>query len=160
MDCPMEECLGRCTLAAPDRILAVTDLANTDWLVPHIVAQVKAGGARVTIVQIFPPVATSLPASTTVRLINDMKVIRDARLALLCVARQIESEGVPCDAVVRSGDPVQIIAEMAAQVEATRILVGTHKGASHTLLGAVTHPLIEKVDLPVFVVDAKSDDIV
>ena len=43
------------TLAAPDQILVATDLTDTEYLLPHAIAQAHASGAQVTLVHVILP---------------------------------------------------------------------------------------------------------
>ena len=39
----------------PDKILVATDLGDTDYLIPHAVAQARACGSALTLVHVIPP---------------------------------------------------------------------------------------------------------
>ena len=49
-----ENCFQTRVLAAPDRILVATDLTDSDYLIPHVIAQAKASNARVTMFHAVP----------------------------------------------------------------------------------------------------------
>ncbi len=141
-------------LAAPDRILVATDLTDVDYLIPHAIAQAKAGGARVTLIHALSPSDVVPMDGSTIPYVDKTKIARDARVALLAAARRLEAEGILCKTAVRDGIPDEVIPEELRQSGATRLILGTHgRGKLGQLtMGSVARELIKNVNVPVFIV--------
>src|SRR5271165_6694899 len=83
--------------AAPQLILVATDLTDSDYLVPYVVAQAKASNARVTLVHAITP-ANLFPIEAGAIAYGDQEIVdRDARAVLLKISGQIEAHGVVCN---------------------------------------------------------------
>lgn len=149
----------KCMLAAPDRILVATDLTDLEYLVPHAIAQAKVCGAKLSFVHVLTPKKAPLPESDAgvgpaYLRADPAKVIRDARLVLLGVERQVEEQGVACDTRVRQGSVPEAIAREINQTEATRVIVGTHgrdKLGGYGM-GSVANRLLTSLETPVMVI--------
>jgi len=142
------------TFVRPNHILVATDLTDGDFLVPHVVGQAKASGARVTLVHAILP-ANSFPLESGYTPYPDEKILdREARLELQGIARQIELEGVPCDIYLAHGFAGDVIRDEIRMTGATRLIMGTHgRGKWGQLaMGSVANELLGSVDVPVFVV--------
>ncbi|QMV19880.1 hypothetical protein GOB94_15235 [Granulicella sp. 5B5] len=141
-------------LAAPDRILVATDLSDTEYLVPHAIAQAKASGAQVTLIHALPPSDVVPMDAATIPYVDKIKIVRDLRVVLLGLAREFESRGIPCESAVRDGDPADVIPQEINRTHATRLIIGSHgRGRLGQLtLGSVARDLVPAVNIPVFVV--------
>jgi len=135
----------------PDKILVATDLADTDYLIPHAVAQARACGSSLTLAHVIPPgQAVPLDASAIPYLdVAEMK--QEAEQTLQRVAAQAIASGIPCDIVVAEGNPREQITALARDLQAGRILAGTH-GRRHLkkfILGSVAHEILRSAEVPV-----------
>jgi len=135
----------------PDKILVATDLSDTDYLIPHAVAQARACGSSLTLVHVIPPgQAIPLDASAIPYLdVAEMK--QEAEQTLNRVAAQAQASGIPCDVVVTEGNPRERIVALAAEMSAGRLITGTH-GRRHLkkfLLGSVAHEILCSAEIPV-----------
>jgi nucleotide-binding universal stress UspA family protein len=135
----------------PDKILVATDLSDTDYLIPHAVAQARACGSSLTLVHIIPPgQAIPLDASAIPYLdVAEMK--QEAEQTLNRVAAQAQASGIPCDVIVTEGNPRERLLAVAAETGAGRLLAGTH-GRRHLkkfLLGSVAHEILRSAEIPV-----------
>jgi Universal stress protein family len=74
-----EDCFRIRALASPDHILVATDLTDTDYLVPHAIAQAKDCGAHLTVVHAISPPDALLMESGATAYVNEGKRDRDAR---------------------------------------------------------------------------------
>jgi nucleotide-binding universal stress UspA family protein len=143
---------GAC--AAPDRIIVATDLTDSDYLVPHAIAQAKASSAHVTLVHAIIP-SDSVPIDTgAVPYVDWEKIDRDVHFMLLGIARQIESQGISCDVYTEHGFAADVIREKIRSSGATRLIMGTHgRGKfAQIALGSVANELLRSVEVPVFAV--------
>jgi nucleotide-binding universal stress UspA family protein len=135
----------------PDKILVATDLTDTDYLIPHAVAQARACGSSLTLAHVIPPgQAIPLDASAIPYLdVAEMKQDTDRTLQL--VAAQAHASGIPCDVVVTEGNPREQISALAREIQAGRVIAGTH-GRRHLkkfLLGSVAHEILRSAEVPV-----------
>jgi nucleotide-binding universal stress UspA family protein len=151
----------KCTLAAPYRILVATDMTDTDYLVPHAVAQAKTGGAQITLVHAVMPSDLIPIEAEAIPYIDQSKIDRDIRLTLLGVSHRIEAQGISCDSVVRRGYASDVIREELSRTGATRLIMGTHGRGKlgQVALGSVAHDLLSRVKIPIFVVGPHARDI-
>ena len=154
MQTMLEDHFRKCAPAAPDRILVATDMMDTEYLVPHAIAQAKACGAQVTLLHALSPANVSPMDGSVIPYVDKAKIVRDARVMLLSVAREFEAQGVSCDTAVRDGIPSEVISEELSKTNATRLIMGSHgRGKLGQLaLGSIAHQLIINANVPVFVV--------
>jgi nucleotide-binding universal stress UspA family protein len=135
----------------PEKILVATDLADTEYLIPHAVAQARACGSALTLVHVIPPgQAIPLDASAIPYLdVTEMK--QEAEQILDRVAAQAHASGIPCDVIVTDGNPREQITKLARELKAGRVIAGTH-GRRHLkkfLLGSVAHEILRSAEVPV-----------
>ncbi len=80
--------------------------------------------------------------------------VRGAAKAMEALLREADEARIPAEAVVREGDPATVILQVAAEVEARMILVGTRGlgSAARVLLGSVSSRLVADARVPVTVV--------
>lgn len=135
----------------PDKILVATDLSDTEYLIPHAIAQARACGSSLTLVHAIPSgEAVPLDASAIPYLdVAEMK--EEAKDSLERAASQVSATGIPCDVVIVEGNPRDQIRDQARQLQAGRVLAGTH-GRRHLkklLLGSVAHEILRSSEVPV-----------
>ena len=137
--------------AAPGKIVVATDLTDTEYLLPHAIAQAKAGNASLILVHAVLP-HESMPVETgAVPYYDPLRMDRDARLMLDSLVRDVKAQGVDCVAAVRHGFVPDIVAEVVRNSGAGRLILGTHgrRGLKKFVLGSVARQLLETVDIPV-----------
>jgi nucleotide-binding universal stress UspA family protein len=137
--------------AAPGKIVVATDLTDTEYLLPHAIAQAKASGASLILVHTVLP-HESMPVETgAIPYYDPLRMDRDARLQLDSLAREVRSQGVECAAAVRHGFVPDVIADVVKNSGAGRLILGTHgrRGLKKFVLGSVARQLLETVDIPV-----------
>jgi nucleotide-binding universal stress UspA family protein len=146
------------TYAAPDRIVVATDLADTDYLLPHAVAQAKSSGASLILVHAILPHESVPLESGAVSYYDPLRLDRDARLMLENAAKQIRDQGVECLIAVRHGFVPDVMAEIVANSGAGRLIVGTHgrRGLKRFVLGSVARQLLETIEIPVCTVGPRA----
>ncbi len=135
----------------PEKILVATDLDDAEYLIPHAAGQARACGSTLTLVHVIPPgQAVPLDASAIPYLdVAEMK--QEAERTLQQVAAQAQASGIPCDVIVTEGNPRERIAALAREMNAGRIIAGTH-GRRHLkklLLGSVAHEILRSAEVPV-----------
>jgi nucleotide-binding universal stress UspA family protein len=137
--------------AAPGKIIVATDLTDTEYLLPHAIAQAKAGGASLLLVHTVLP-HESMPVETgAIPYYDPLRMDRDARLLLDSLVREVHGQGVECSAAVRHGFVPDVIADVVKNTGAGRLILGTHgrRGLKKFVLGSVARQLLEIVDIPV-----------
>lgn len=135
----------------PGKIIVATDLTDTDYLVPYAVAQARATGASLILVNAVLPHESMPVESGAIPYYDPLRMDRDARLLLENVAREVRQQGVDCATAVRHGFAPDVIAEVVKNAEASRLIVGTHgrRGLKKFVLGSVARQLLDLVDIPV-----------
>lgn len=137
--------------AAPGKIVVATDLTDTEYLLPHAIAQAKASNASLILVHTVLP-HESMPVETgAVPYYDPLRMDRDARLMLDSLARDIRGQGIDCVTAVRHGFVPDIVAEVVRNSGAERLILGTHgrRGLKKFVLGSVARQLLETIDVPV-----------
>jgi nucleotide-binding universal stress UspA family protein len=139
------------TFVVPEKILVATDLEDTEYLLPHAMAQARACGSTLTLVHVIPPgQAVPLDASAIPYLdVAEMK--QEAEQTLQRLAEKAQANGIECDIVVTEGNPRERIATLAREMNAGRVIAGTH-GRRHLkklLLGSVAHEILRSAQVPV-----------
>jgi nucleotide-binding universal stress UspA family protein len=144
--------------AAPGRIVVSTDLADSDYLLPHAIAQAKACGASLILVHAVLPHESVPMESGAIPYYDPLRLDRDARLILENQAREVREKGVECTTAVRHGFVPDVVAEVVANTGARRLIVGTHgrRGLKKFVLGSVARQLLEAVDIPVCTVGPRA----
>jgi nucleotide-binding universal stress UspA family protein len=146
------------SFAAPAKIVLSTDLTDTDYLLPHAIAQAKACGASLILVHAVLPHESVPMESGAIPYYDPLRVDRDARLILENLAREVREKGVECTTAVRHGFVPDVIAEIVANSGAGRLILGTHgrRGLKKFVLGSVARQLLEAVDIPVCTVGPRA----
>jgi nucleotide-binding universal stress UspA family protein len=144
--------------AAPGKIVVATDLSDTDYLLPHAIAQAKASGASLVLVHTVLP-HESMPVETgAIPYYDPLRMDRDARLLLDSLAREVRGQGIECTAAVRHGFVPDVIADVVKNSGAGRLILGTHgrRGLKKFVLGSVARQLLETVEVPVCTVGPRA----
>lgn len=135
----------------PGKIIVATDLTDTDYLLPHAIAQARASGASLVLVNAVLPSESMPVESGAVPYYDPLRMDRDARLLLENVARDVRQQGIDCATAVRHGFAPEVIADIVRNADAGRLIVGTHgrRGLKKFVLGSVARQLLDLVEVPV-----------
>ncbi len=136
---------------APDKILVATDLDDLEYLMPHAAAQARACGAALTLVHVIPP-GEAMPLDASAIPYLDVASLREeARQMLERAAQPLRDSGIPCYVKVLEGQPSDQIARLAHELNAGRILAGTHgrRNLKRFFLGSVAHDVLRAAQVPV-----------
>jgi nucleotide-binding universal stress UspA family protein len=149
-----ENCFQTRVLAAPDHILVATDLTDSDYLIPHVIAQAKVGNARVTLFHAVPPVDSLPLESGAIPYIDQTKIDREVHLMLEGMAREIQAKGILCGTSVKHGYAGDAICAEICRTGAGRLIMGTHgrRKLAQMALGSVANELLARVEIPIFAV--------
>jgi nucleotide-binding universal stress UspA family protein len=78
---------------------------------------------------------------------------QDAVERMLRESRSLaEARGVPVELVVRTGDPYQVLAEVAHELRADGVVVGSSQSIGHRFAGSLAVRLVRRAHWPVTVV--------
>ena len=137
--------------AVPGKIVVASDLTDTEYLLPHAIAQAKACNASLILVHAVLPHESMPVEAGAVPYYDPLRMDRDARLLLDSLARDIRAHGVDCITAVRHGFVPDVIAEVVSNSGAGWLILGTHgrRGLKKFVLGSVARQLLESVDIPV-----------
>ncbi|HTV82523.1 MAG TPA: universal stress protein [Acidobacteriaceae bacterium] len=139
------------TFVVPDKILVATDLDDIDYLMPHAAAQARACGATLALAHVVPP-GEAVPLDASAIPYLDVSALREeAKQMLERAAQPLRDSGIPCDVLVLEGHPSDQITALAREIQAGRIVAGTH-GRRHLkrlFLGSVAHEILRAADVPV-----------
>jgi nucleotide-binding universal stress UspA family protein len=144
--------------AAPGKIVVATDLSDTEYLLPHALAQARTSGASLILVHAVLPHESMPVEAGAVGYYDPLRMDRDARLMLENLARDVREKGVECVTAVRHGYVPDVIAEMVNNAGAGRLVLGTHgrRGLKKFVLGSVARQLLEIVEIPVCTVGPRA----
>ncbi|HVT99132.1 MAG TPA: universal stress protein [Acidobacteriaceae bacterium] len=139
------------SFVVPEKILVATDLEDSEYLLPHAIAQARACGSTLTLLHVIPPgQAVPLDAAAIPYLdVAEMKA--EAEQTLKRMAEKAQAAGIECDILVTEGNPREQITTLARELHAGRIIAGTH-GRRHLkklLLGSVAHEILRSAEVPV-----------
>ena len=117
----------------------------------------EATGAALTALEVFeyvPPFP--LGPSTTATNTSENNALQATQALLEAEARCIRERGVGVQVVVRSGEPVATLLEVADDMDADLVVVGTRGRGdpADPLLGSVARALVDRVRRPTLVVPA------
>ncbi len=136
------------TSIQPRSILVATDLHDLEFLLPAVMEQAKATGAKVWLLYVVPP-----ETATGTGALPEMQTIafRRAEELLAKAAFQLRNQLIRCDYEVRRWYPVDRIIDFVHEHEIDRVILGTSgKGKlGKLLIGSVAEELIRKLDVPV-----------
>jgi len=144
--------------AAPGKIVVSTDLTDTDYLLPHAVAQAKVSGASLILVHAVLPHESVPMESGAIPYYDPLRLDRDARLMLENLAREVREQGVECATAVRHGFVPDVVTEVVKNAGAGRLIIGTHgrRGLKKFVLGSVARQLLETIEVPVCTVGPRA----
>lgn len=150
--------LEKDSLIAPRRILVATDLTDSEYLIPHAVAQAKASGAAVTLVHAILPAETMPLDAGAVAYIDWAKTEQDVEVEMLGMAAKIEAAGILCDVVAKHGFAADVLMEQIKATHAARLIMASHGRGKwgQFMMGSVANQLLGTVTVPVFVVGPNS----
>ena len=136
-------------------ILAATDLsACSRTAVQLAVALARRQHAPLVLVHAVESSPIDLPSVPIGVTAWEAELLAAAEIDLARQAREIRLSGIAVETRVHLGSPSRLILEVAEQVAAELIVVGTHgrKGAAHLFLGSVAEHVARTSTSPVLVV--------
>jgi nucleotide-binding universal stress UspA family protein len=143
----------------PDRIVLATDLLDVDYLLPHAIAQCKACAAALFIVHVIASVKSASledavnPVTDITRGHVDQRH-QHARCVLNAAWEKAQTAGIACEAIIRDGNTCEEIAKLVSEVQAERLILGTHvrNNLQKFLLGSTALEILKNTEVPVWAV--------
>jgi len=145
-------------MALPTNILVPTDFSPTaDHALDYAIALGAKLGARIHLVHVIGVPAFGVPelglalASVTID-----GIVASGQAALDRVADKYRDQASFGEAILRTGDARDEVLQVAKQVHADLIVIGTHgrRGVSRALLGSVAEAIVRMAPCPVLTVRA------
>lgn len=140
------------------RVLCPIDFSEASThALEQAVVLARAAGAAITVLHVYlsmlPPTGVTTMDGATEDTLDPMLLERWRERAA-AQAQVVRDAGVPLDIVVAGGQPVDVILEHAAAINADLVVVGTHgtSGVQHLMLGSVTEKLLRRARCPVLTV--------
>ncbi len=147
------------TFVSPDKILVATDLTDIDYLIPHAKAQCEASGASLVLAHTIPPIESTTLEDSVLFIADVARVKAQERLnhgrhILAEALGKVRAAGIDCEIVVRHGHPRDAVAELVTQVQAGRVILGTHgrRNLQKFFLGSTAYEILKSVEVPVWTV--------
>ncbi len=145
-------------MTLPKVILVPTDFGEpASAALDAAVAYAKAFGAEVIVLHAYEIPVVGFPDGAMVITADLTKrILEGAESAIEELVKAREHEGVTMHGLVRQGDPHRVINDVAAELGAGLIAIGTHgrKGLSRALLGSVAEKVVRTAHIPVLAVHA------
>lgn len=131
------------------RVVAATDFSpEADLAIAHAAAVARRHGANLTIVYAEPDRSDDGHAAHAHDELADVAVEADAlaRAELEARIATVAAGGIDTDGVLRYGAPDEVIAEVAADLDAELTVIGTHgrTGVTRFFLGSVAERVIKR----------------
>jgi nucleotide-binding universal stress UspA family protein len=138
----------------PGVILVATDLSDLDRLMPFAIEQAGESGARLILLHVLSSRTAISVDAAGMPYYDTVSVVEFVEKELLHWCQQAQILNIPCDALVREGNPTQEIAAAVRQFQVDRILLGTRSRSKlgKLLLGSVAEQVLRSVNLPVITV--------
>lgn len=116
-------------------------------------------GAEITVLNIVPLNEGILRLGAGQFGLLDQQLQENQRRKLIAFAQELKGLK-PSQCLVRLGDPVREIVNMAEELSATAIVISTHglTGVKHALIGSVAEKVVRHARCPVWVVPARIKD--
>jgi len=144
------------------RILVATSFSDlSEHALAHAVMLASQLGASIIVCHVCAP--TPIIADTGVAIvpanIDAAGIQESAEASVMQDLAQFAATRVPMTAIIRQGDFATEIAEVAEQMHADLIVVGTHgrSGVMHMLLGDPAERLMRHTHIPVLVLHPRDD---
>ncbi|MGA9587447.1 MAG: universal stress protein [Terracidiphilus sp.] len=135
-------------------ILVATDLSDLDRLLPFAFQQAQQSGGRIILLHVLGSAAGTAGDPRDMRYYEPTGAIDFAIKSIEPSRMRARAQNIPCDAVVREGQPAQQIIAAIRQFKAHRLFLGTRgrSTVSKLLLGSVAEQVLRSVNLPVITV--------
>jgi nucleotide-binding universal stress UspA family protein len=138
----------------PAILLVATDLSDLDRLIPFAFEQATQTGARLIFLHVVSASASYSADLAGMPFYDPAGALQYAARELEPVCAMARKLNIPCEAILREGNPADQIGAVARQFKADRVLLGTRSRSKlgKLLLGSVAEQVLRSVNLPVITV--------
>ena len=138
----------------PAVLLVGTDLSDLDRLMPFAFEQATQTGARLLFLHVISASADYTADLAGMPFYDPAAALQYAARELEPVCAMARHSKIPCEALLREGNPADQIGAVARQFKADRVLLGTRSRSKlgKLLLGSVAEQVLRSVNLPVITV--------
>jgi len=140
-------------------ILVPTDLSSESKRALHYALSfAKEFGASVTLLHVVHAKCTALGRASDLALEDELR--RGGASQLNALAHRFLGDEVPCDLLVRIGNPAAEIVSVARGLKSDLIVISTHgrTGLKHLLLGSVAETVLRHAPCPVLIVRSRQPE--
>lgn len=142
----------------PKKILVPTDHSDAaESALDYAIAFAKSVGAEVTVLHAYDIPLAAFPEGIPVDTADLVTaLVNAARESLAACVTKRKDCGVKVTPILKPGDARDVIHEVAAEIGADLIVMGTHgrRGIARALLGSVAENVVRMADRPVLTVRA------
>jgi nucleotide-binding universal stress UspA family protein len=138
----------------PATILVATDLSDLDHLMPFALQEASECGARLILLHVLSGSEAITADASGMPYYDAAGALEIAEKMLRPWCEVATRRGIPCDALVREGQPTSQIAAALRQFQADRVLLGTRSRSriGKLLVGSVAEQVLRSAYLPVITV--------
>jgi nucleotide-binding universal stress UspA family protein len=138
----------------PEVLLVATDLSDLDRLTPFAFEQATQTGARLLFLHVISASACYSADLAGMPYYDPAAALQYAAHELEPICAMARQLNIPCEALLREGNPADQIGAAARQFRAGRVLLGTRSRSKlgKLLLGSVAEQVLRSVNLPVMTV--------
>lgn len=145
-------------MTLPSTILVPTDFGEgSDAAIAYALELAKVIGAELVVLHTYEIPVVGFPDGTLVATAElTTRVLEGAKVGLDGIAKKLAPSGVRVRTLVKQGDTWRTILEVADEVSAGLIVMGTHgrRGLPRALLGSVAEKVVRTSSCPVLTVRA------
>ena len=145
-------------MTLPTTILVPTDFGEgSDAALSYAVELAKVIGAELVVLHTYEIPVVGFPDGTLVATAElTSRILESAKEGLDAAAKKLAPTGVRVRTLVKQGDTWRTILEVADEVSAGLIVMGTHgrRGLPRALLGSVAEKVVRTASCPVLTVRA------
>ena len=138
----------------PSTILFASEIPANPRALSFAVAQAREFGAHLILFHAYDTMVAAASEISAIRYYDYAAAARAEIQHLEPLARQVRTEGIPCEIVVRPGLPADQILAFLREREIDRIVMGTHSPGpiGKLLVGSVAEAVLRTSKVPVFIV--------
>lgn len=145
-------------MSAPKTLLVPTDFGlPAESALAYAVELAAKLGAEIVLLHVYQLPIVPFPEAAVVATAELARhVVAGAEVGLDRASSSVMAAGVGVRGIVRQGDPARITIEVAAEVNADLIVIGTHgrTGLPRALIGSVAEKVVRMSAVPVLSVHA------
>lgn len=148
-------------MTLPKTLLVPTDFGEpSEVALQYAVELASKLGADIVVMHAFEIPIVGFPDGSLVATADVMShILEGAETGLETAIKRHRSAGVPMRTLVRQGEPWQMVIDVANEVGAGLVVMGTHgrRGLPRALLGSVAERVVRTCTIPVLTVHSQTE---